>query len=213
MNDDGSMARLPDLIEFAKIHDLKIGTIEDLIAYRRANDSLVYKFAEQMIETPFGGEFMCRVYRSKVDGVEHLALIKGEINASEPTLVRMHGCNVLQDIIGLNTEMSGAEAVQSSMKIINEKQSGVIVLIRHGEAKNLMATLSTVNPGSTDINSEQKNKERQERLVEYGLGAQILSDLGIEKIILLTNSKVPKIIGLDSYNLEIVGHQPITQDT
>ena len=157
MNDDGSMARLPDLIEFAKIHDLKIGTIEDLIAYRRANDSLVYKFAEQMIETPFGGEFMCRVYRSKVDGVEHLALIKGEINASEPTLVRMHGCNVLQDIIGLNTEMSGAEAVQSSMKIINEKQSGVIVLIRHGEAKNLMATLSTVNPGSTDINSEQKN--------------------------------------------------------
>ena len=213
MNDDGSMARLPDLVEFAKIHDLKIGTIEDLIAYRRANDSLVYKFAEQMIETPFGGEFMCRVYRSKVDGVEHLALIKGEINASEPTLVRMHGCNVLQDIIGLNTEMSGAEAVQSSMKIINEKQSGVIVLIRHGEAKNLMATLSTVNPGSTDINSEQKNKERQERLVEYGLGAQILSDLGIEKIILLTNSKVPKIIGLDSYNLEIVGHQPITQDT
>lgn len=213
MNDDGSMARLPDLIEFAKIHDLKIGTIEDLIAYRRANDSLVYKFAEQMIETPFGGEFMCRVYRSKVDGVEHLALIKGEINPSEPTLVRMHGCNVLQDIVGLNTDMSGAEAVQTSMKIINEKQSGVIVLIRHGEAKNLMATLSTVKSSSTEENTSQKNDERKERLVEYGLGAQILSDLGVEKITLLTNSKLPKIIGLESYNLEIVGHQPITQES
>ena len=101
---------------------------------------------------------MCRVYRSKVDGVEHLALIKGEINASEPTLVRMHGCNVLQDIVGLNTEMSGAEAVQTSMKIINEKQSGVIVLIRHGEAKNLMATLSTVQSSAPEENTSQKKR-------------------------------------------------------
>ena len=148
MNDDGSMARLPDLIEFAKKHDLKIGIIEDLIAYRRANDNLIYKTSEQLINSPFGGEFNCRVYRSKLDDVEHVALIKGNINPSEPTLVRMHGCNVLQDIIGLNSDMSGAETVQKSMEIIGEKDAGVIVLIRHGEAKNLMATLSSMDGNS-----------------------------------------------------------------
>ncbi len=212
MNDDGSMARLPDLIEFAKIHDLKIGTIEDLIAYRRANDSLIYKTSEQEITSPFGGEFTCRVYRSKLDGVEHLAFIKGEIDPNEPTLVRMHGCNVLQDIIGINSEMSGAEAVQTSMKIIGEQQAGVIVLIRHGEAKNLMATLTSMDLTSSDNNTTDgtSDQKKTERLVEYGLGAQILSDLGLQKIILLSNSKLPKIIGLESYNLEIVGHRPLT---
>ncbi len=210
MNDDGSMARLPDLIEFAKKHELKIGTIEDLIAYRRANDNLIYKTSEQMINSPFGGEFNCRVYRSKLDDVEHVALIKGNIDPSEPTLVRMHGCNVLQDIIGLNSEMSGAKAVQKSMEIIGEKDAGVIVLIRHGEAKNLMATLSSIDNNS-DTSEETADQKKTERLVEYGLGAQILSDLGLKKIILLSNSKLPKIIGLDSYDLEIVGHHPITE--
>lgn len=203
MNDDGSMARLPDLIDFAKTHDLKIGTIEDLIAYRRANDSLVYKTSEQVISSPFGGEFTCRVYRSKLDGVEHIALIKGEVSPEEATLVRMHGCNILQDIVGLNSEMTGADAIQKSMTIIGEKKSGVVVMVRHGEAKNL---LSTLNQTPEDSAAEKKT----ERLVEYGLGAQILSDIGIEKIILLTNSKLPKIIGLESFNLEIVGHHPIT---
>lgn len=203
MNDDGSMARLPDLIDFAKTHDLKIGTIEDLIAYRRANDSLVYKTSEQVISSPFGGEFTCRVYRSKLDGVEHIALIKGEVSPEEATLVRMHGCNILQDIVGLNSEMTGADAIQKSMTIIGEKKSGVVVMVRHGEAKNL---LSTLNQTPEDSAAEKKT----ERLVEYGLGAQILSDIGIEKIILLTNSKLPKIIGLESFNLKIVGHHPIT---
>lgn len=210
MNDDGSMARLPDLIEFAKKHELKIGTIEDLIAYRRANDNLIYKTSEQTINSPFGGEFNCRVYRSKLDDVEHVALIKGNINPSEPTLVRMHGCNVLQDIIGLNSDMSGAETVQKSMEIIGEKEAGVIVLIRHGEAKNLMATLSAVDSNS-EKTKETSDENKSERLVEYGLGAQILSDLGLQKIILLSNSKLPKVIGLDSYDLEIVGHHPITE--
>lgn len=209
MNDDGSMARLPDLIEFAKTHDLKIGTIEDLIAYRRANDNLIYKTSEQLINSPFGGEFNCRVYRSKLDDVEHVALIKGNINPTEPTLVRMHGCNVLQDIIGLNSGMSGAETVQKSMEIIGEKDAGVIVLIRHGEAKNLIATLSSMD-GNSEKTKETSDENKSERLVEYGLGAQILSDLGLQKIILLSNSKLPKVIGLDSYNLEIVGHHPIT---
>lgn len=210
MNDDGSMARLPDLIEFAKTHDLKIGTIEDLIAYRRANDNLIYKTSEQMINSPFGGEFNCRVYRSKLDDVEHVALVKGNIDPTEPTLVRMHGCNVLQDIIGLNSDMSGAETVQKSMEIIGEKDAGVIVLIRHGEAKNLMATLSSMD-GNSEKTKETSDENKSERLVEYGLGAQILSDLGLQKIILLSNSKLPKVIGLDSYNLEIVGHHPITE--
>ena len=122
----------------------------------------------------------------------------------------MHGCNVLQDIIGLNSDMSGAETVQKSMEIIGEKEAGVIVLIRHGEAKNLMATLSSMDSNS-EKTKETSDENKSERLVEYGLGAQILSDLGLQKIILLSNSKLPKVIGLDSYDLEIVGHHPITE--
>ncbi len=202
MNDDGSMARLPDLIEFAQKHDLKIGTIADLIAYRRANDNLITKVSEHTINSPFGGEFTCRVYRSKPDDVEHLALIKGSVNPNEPTLVRMHGCNIMQDILGLNVSMAGAETIQKSMAIINEQQSGVIVLVRHGEKGNLSTTLS-------ETTEAEKKDQKSERLLEYGIGAQILSDIGIQKIILLSNSKLPKIIGLDAYNLEILGHRPI----
>ena len=201
MDEDGSMARLPQLIEFAKRHDLKIGTIEDLIAYRRANDCLVYKSSEHVIESPSGGEFACRIYRSKVDDVEHVALIKGEINRQTPTLVRMHGCNLMKDIVGINNESSGAQIIQKSMELIDKQGAGVVVLIRHGEARALSDVLSNTQ--------DQPPSQKENRLLEYGLGAQILSDIGVEKIILLSNSKLPKIVGLDKYNLEIVGHQPI----
>lgn len=204
MNDDGSMARLPDLISFAEKHQLKIGTIADLIAYRRTHDRLIYQAHEETIKSPFGGTFTCRVYRSRVDDVEHVALIKGNIDSAAPSLVRMHGCNLLKDIIGLEGSTSGSETVQRSMQIIAEQGSGVIVLIRHGEANSLSATLD-----SKGTSSENK---KSDRLVEYGIGAQILSDLGIKKITLLSNSPPPKIIGLESFGLEIVGHQRITDN-
>lgn len=202
MNDDGSMARLPDLVEFAKIHQLKIGTIADLISYRRNNDRLIYKASEHTITSPYGGEFLCRVYRSKIDETEHVALIKGEISSDEPTLVRMHSCNIMQDLVGIKDGMSGAEIVQKSMQIIGEKQQGVIVLVRHGEAKALSTILCDKE------NSQQDSKK--DRLLEFGIGAQILSDIGIKQITLLSNSGIPKIIGLESFDLEITGHLPIS---
>ncbi|GJM02744.1 MAG: 3,4-dihydroxy-2-butanone-4-phosphate synthase [Rhodomicrobium sp.] len=207
MNDDGSMARLPDLMSFASKHDLKIGTIADLIAYRRTNDRLIYKSEEQQVESPFGGAFTCRIYRSRVDDVEHIALIKGEINAEAPVLVRMHGCNLLNDIIGLKSSLSGAAMVQKSMEIIGEKGQGVIVLVRHGEANSLSSVLSEAKEA---LSEDQKEVRKNERLVEYGTGAQILSDIGVRKIILLSDSAIPKIIGLQSFDLEIVGQQPIS---
>lgn len=200
MNDDGTMARLPDLIRFAKEHGLKIGTIADLIAYRHQHDRLIYQSAEEKITSPYGGEFTCRIYRSKLDDVEHIALIKGEVNPEKPTLVRMHGCNIMRDILGLTNDLSGAETVQKSMKIIGEQQSGVIVLVRHGEANVLSSKLTQPEPEA---------KSGENRLIEFGIGAEILSDIGVKQITLLSNSKPPKIVGLESFNLEIIGHQPI----
>lgn len=207
MNDDGSMARLPDLLDFAAEHQLKIGTIADLIAYRRTNDRLIYKSEQQQIESPFGGDFTCCIYRSRVDDVEHVALIKGEIDGSEPVLVRMHGCNLLNDIISCNSSEAGAGLVQQAMRIIGEEGRGVIVLIRHGEANSLASVL---NATKDSITEDQKEVRKNERLVEYGIGAQILSDIGVRKIILLSNSAIPKIIGLESFDLEIVGNHPIS---
>jgi len=201
MNDDGSMARLPDLIEFAKRHELKIGTIEDLIAYRRAHDNLIYKSSEHQINSQYGGQFTCHVYRSKLDEIEHIALIKGQIEGQTPTLVRMHGCNLIKDIIGVGDGLSGAQTIQKSMNIIDQQGAGVVVLIRHGEASAMSSILSKTE--------DTPKTSQNNRLLEYGIGAQILSDIGIKQIILLSNSKVPKIIGLDKYGLEIVGHQPI----
>lgn len=209
MNDDGSMARLPDLLTFAQEHNLKIGTIADLIAYRRMHDQLIYVSSEQKITSPFGGDFTCRIYRSKLDDIEHIALIKGDIDPNEPVLVRMHGCNLLRDIIGLNGDVSGAETVQKSMAIIGEKQSGVVVLIRHGEANALESVLGTTDQTKDQTSGDERGKI--DRLVEYGIGAQILSDIGVKQIILLSNSSVPKITGLKSFDLEIVGHQPISE--
>lgn len=201
MNDDGSMARLPDLIEFAKLHDLKIGTIEDLIAYRRTNDNLIQMSSEHKINSPFGGEFICRIYKSTVDEVEHIALIKGEISQDDPTLVRMHGCNLIKDMLSPTNEISGAQMVQKSMEIIGEQGNGVVVLVRHGETSALSSVLSELEGKSEGV--------KINHLLEYGIGAQILSDIGIKHIILLSNSGLPKIIGLDKFDLEIVGHQPI----
>ncbi len=201
MNDDGSMARLPELLKFAKLHNLKVGTIEDLIAYRRTNDRFIFKTSEHQIESPFGGAFTCRIYQSKFDDIEHLALIKGDISENEPTLVRMHSSNLVKDILGLETREIGAEIVQKAMQIIANEGKGVIVLIRHGEAGTLSSTISS--------SRESQEDKKGNRLLEYGIGAQILSDIGVNKMVLLSNSKLPKIIGLDKFNLEIIGQKQI----
>ncbi len=130
MNDDGTMARMPDLLPFAQQHGLKIGTIADLIAYRRRHDNLVRAIEEREIETPYGGAFKLRLYVNTLDNTEHLALVKGDVSTSDPVLVRMHAVNILEDLFGIGRNGSRRSLVERSMRRIEREGRGVIVVIR-----------------------------------------------------------------------------------
>ena len=193
MNDDGSMARLPDLISFAKEHGLKIGTISDLIAYRRRNDNLVSVKGEQSIQSEFGGQWQMRIFNDETQGAEHIALIKGDISGDDPVLGRMHSLDPMLDMIGTGPTGRAFE-FSESMNIIANNGRGVLVLLR-----DLHMKISATDDGSPQT------------LRQYGVGAQILSSLSLSKITLLTNSPEPKIIGLEAYGLEITGTQKILE--
>jgi 3,4-dihydroxy 2-butanone 4-phosphate synthase / GTP cyclohydrolase II len=193
MNDDGSMARLPDLVAFAQKHNLKIGTISDLIAYRRRHDNLVKVREEQVISSEFGGDWVMRVYTDETQGAEHIALIKGDLAGPEPVLVRMHALDPLLDVVGAGPKGRAGE-FGAAMRMIADKGRGALVLLRDTHMKIAGGELSP------------------QTLRKYGLGAQILSSLGLSRIILLTNSPKPKVIGLDAYGLDIVGTQPVPED-
>ena len=192
MNDDGSMARLPDLVRFAKEHNLKIGTISDLIAYRRRHDNLVSLKGEQTIQSEFGGQWQMRIFNDETQGAEHIALVKGDIKDAEPVLVRMHSLDPMLDMIGAGPSGRAFE-FSESMNIIAKKGRGVLVLLR-----DLHMKISATDDGSPQT------------LRQYGVGAQILSSLGLSKLTLLTNSPEPKIVGLEAYGLEIVGTEKIS---
>jgi 3,4-dihydroxy 2-butanone 4-phosphate synthase/GTP cyclohydrolase II len=196
MNDDGTMARLPDLIKFAKLHKLKIATIADLIEYRRKKDKLIEMVSSQKFISNIAGEMELRIYRSKIDGIEHLALIKGDIDPNSPTLVRMHHLNIIADCLE-DQENPRSGSLQKSLKIINKNSNGVVVIIRqpHEKISDLLFK-----------NSQQNNS--QKTLRNYGTGAQILVDLGIKKLTLLSNSK-KSIIGLDAFGIKICGYKKI----
>ena len=191
MNDDGSMARLPDLIGFAQLHGLKIGTISDLISYRRRNDNLVRVKGEEMIQSEFGGEWQMRIFNDETQGAEHIALVKGDISGDSPVLVRMHSLDPMLDMIGTGPKGRAFEFSQS-MKIIADEGRGVLVLLR-----DLHMKIRASDDGSPQT------------LRQYGVGAQILSSLGLSRLTLLTNSPEPKIVGLEAYGLEINGTQKI----
>ncbi|MCP4330791.1 MAG: 3,4-dihydroxy-2-butanone-4-phosphate synthase [Alphaproteobacteria bacterium] len=199
MNDDGTMARLPDLVGFAAQHSLKIATIADLIAYRRRNDRIVERIAERPFTSRYGGEWRMIVYKNTVAYAEHLALIKGEIDDGQPTLVRMHALNVLGDVLG--ERRSGAADLQASMEMIGEKGNGVVVVIREPRATSLSDRVA----GKSAAAGEGGDRE----LRDYGVGAQILLDSGVHDMILLTNSN-RTVIGLEGYGLRIVERRPIT---
>ena len=192
MNDDGSMARLPDLIGFAQLHGLKIGTISDLISYRRRNDNLVRVKGEEMIQSEFGGEWQMRIFNDETQGAEHIALVKGDISGDSPVLVRMHSLDPMLDMIGTGPKGRAFEFSQS-MKIITDEGRGVLVLLR-----DLHMKIRASDDGSPQT------------LRQYGVGAQILSSLGLSRLTLLTNSPEPKIVGLEAYGLEINGTQKIS---
>ncbi|MFV0492139.1 MAG: 3,4-dihydroxy-2-butanone-4-phosphate synthase [Pseudorhodobacter sp.] len=193
MNDDGTMARLPDLVAFAQKHGLKIGTISDLIAYRRRHDNLVKVSTENTITSEFGGEWVMRIYTDAADGAEHVALIKGDISGGDPVLVRMHTLDPLMDVVGLGPA-GRTEEFADAMRMIADEGRGVVVLLR-----DLQMKLRNGNEVSPQI------------LRQYGLGAQILSSLGLHDLILLTNSPKPKVVGLEAYGLSITGTRPIAK--
>ncbi|MCS6854934.1 MAG: 3,4-dihydroxy-2-butanone-4-phosphate synthase [Elioraea sp.] len=192
MNDDGTMARLPDLVAFAQRHGLKIGTIADLIAYRRRTEKLVERRAETTINSIHGGAFRAIVYVNTVEYAEHVALVKGELSAPGPVLVRMHALNVLTDVLGDR----GGSDLAPAMRLIAREGRGVVVLIREPRATALSERILGAASG------------RKPQLRDYGVGAQILRDLGVREMILLTNNPRP-IIGLEGHGLTVVAHRPI----
>lgn len=197
MNDDGTMARMPDLIKFAQLHGLKVATIADLIAYRRRYDRLVRRHSETTINSVYGGPFKLIVYVTTAEYAEHIALVKGDISGPEPVLVRMHAVQVFDDMLGATPGREGL--IAESMRIIGREGRGVMVFIR-----------SPTPTLITDMLSQKTGQERkQSELREYGIGAQILLDLGVRNMILLSNTPDRAIIGLEGYGLTVVGRRPI----
>ncbi|MFO1153480.1 MAG: 3,4-dihydroxy-2-butanone-4-phosphate synthase [Rhodospirillales bacterium] len=202
MNDDGTMARTPELLAFARRHGLKTATIADLIAYRLRHDRIVERLLEDRFDSLYGGEFRIFVYRNRVAYAEHLALVKGEIHGDGPILVRMHALNVLDDVLG-DQRIDKASELHDAMRLIGREGRGVIVLIREPHATSV----------SDQVRSRLANAEENvPYLRDYGVGAQILVDLGVREMILLSNTQ-RTIIGLQGYALSIVGQRPITPCT
>ncbi|MCR9157537.1 MAG: 3,4-dihydroxy-2-butanone-4-phosphate synthase [Rhodobacteraceae bacterium] len=193
MNEDGSMSRLPELVAFAQLHGLKIGTISDLIAYRRRNDNLVRVRKEETITSEFGGEWQMRIYTDETHGDEHIVLTKGDLSGNDPVLVRMHAMDPMLDVVGTGPR-GRADEFQHAMQAVADEGRGVVVLLRDTSMK-------------LDVGDDVSPKT----LRQYGLGAQILSSLGLSKLTLLTNSPTPKVVGLDAYGLEIVGTRKISE--
>ena len=191
MNEDGTMARMDDLVPFARKHGLKMGTIRDLIEYRRKNDHLVERIAEVPFTSDYGGDWKLLTYRNKIDGAESFVLQKGHVEPGKPTLARVHTISILDDMLGQPGPKK--RSLQRAMAEIGREGSGLIVLlIRPQEG-------GTVAGGGAAPDMD---------LRAYGIGAQILADLGIVDMILLSNSH-RNIVAIEGYGLNIVGERPI----
>jgi len=197
MNDDGTMARLPDLVQFAQLHGLKIGTIADLIAFRRRYDHFVERTVDTAFTSHHGGDWRMAVYVNTLEYAEHIALIKGDISGDAPVLVRMHALNIFSDLLGYQGYEQ--DVLSDSMKIIAQEGRGVVVILR--QSRPTFVSDVVLRRVSEDID--------RRRVKEYGVGAQILLDLGIKDMILLTDTPEKKVVALDGYGLNIVGTHPI----
>ncbi|NMJ39767.1 3,4-dihydroxy-2-butanone-4-phosphate synthase [Roseomonas sp. JC162] len=197
MNEDGTMARMPDLVAFAQHHGLKLGTIADLIAHRRRTERLVRRVEDSILPQAIGGEWRAVVYGSTVTEGEHLALIKGDVSGEEPVLVRMHAASLINDLVAGRTlgDLHGA------MRAIAKEGRGVVVLLRDSRPDGL-----------SDQLRRGRGRSVAPELRDYGIGAQILTDLGVRRMIRLSNHPRP-IVGLEGYGIEDVEIRPIPTDT
>jgi len=193
MKDDGTMARMEDLVPFARLHDIKIGTIRDLIEYRRRHDHLVQRIAETPFVSDYGGDWKLITYRNKIDGSDSFVLQKGQVDPATPTLARVHTISLLDDMLGKPGPRK--RTLQRAMAEIGREGAGVIVLlIRPREAEPLAG-------GGTAPDMDLRT---------YGIGAQILADMGIHEMVLLTNAH-RNVVGIEGYGLNIVGERPIPE--
>lgn len=196
MREDGTMARLDDLMPFARRHNLKIGTIRDLIEYRRRHDHLVECVSKAPFMSDYGGEWVAKTYRNKIDGSVSIVLQKGRIQPGKPTLVRMHAMSIYADLVGQPGPRK--RILQRAMTEIGEVGEGLIVLLVPSNGEQLSSELSRTSDAGTDLR-------------DYGIGAQILADLGVRDMILLTNSH-RNLVAIEGYDLNIVGERPIPEN-
>ncbi|MFM7302365.1 MAG: 3,4-dihydroxy-2-butanone-4-phosphate synthase [Alphaproteobacteria bacterium] len=196
MNDDGSMARMPDLVAFAQHHGLKLGTIADLIAHRRRTEKLVRCVEEGEVEQAIGGTWRAIVYESTAAPGEHLALVKGDVSGDAPVLVRMHAASLFREIVSGR----GLGDLHAAMRMIDAAGRGVVVLLRdpRPDALSIRLKRGTTNAIAPEIR-------------DYGIGAQILNDLGVKRIIRLSNNPRP-LIGLEGYGLQVLETRPIPSE-
>jgi 3,4-dihydroxy 2-butanone 4-phosphate synthase/GTP cyclohydrolase II len=210
MKDDGTMARQPDLMRFAKKHKLKVVTNADLIQHRLNYDSLVYKAASAPLPTRIGGEFQAIVYNTHVDDSEHLALIKGQISPNEDTLVRVHTKYIPGDVFGFELLNTGA-VIQRSMELIAKAGKGVILYLQPKQKAHHPAMVAYPKVEGRQQKGMNPSFVYQADFKEYGIGAQILRDLGVRKMRLLTNNK-KHLVGLRGYGLEVTSLVPIPRE-
>ncbi len=202
MNDDGTMARLPELVSFAQLHGLKIGTIADLIAWRRKNDRYIERRVEAPLDSEYGEGFKTVVFRNSLDNSEHIAVVHGKITPDSTALVRVHRTDILADILG----QKGPRAllVEKAMKIIAQaEEPGVVVFV------------NTMRPNSIATRLGLKTSEGEDAnlpLREYGVGAQILRELGVRKMIFLSDTKPTRVAGLEGYGMQIEGWRTLTEE-
>ena len=196
MNDDGTMARMPDLVAFAQHHGLKLGTIADLIGHRRRTEKLVRRVQEGEVEQAIGGTWRAVVYESTAAPGEHLALVKGDVSTDAPVLVRMHAASLFREIISGR----GLGDLHAAMRMIDAAGRGVVVLLRDPRPDALSIRLKR---GATNAIAPE--------IRDYGIGAQILEDLGVKRIIRLSNNPRP-LIGLEGYGLQVLETRPLPSE-
>ncbi|MBC7132372.1 MAG: 3,4-dihydroxy-2-butanone-4-phosphate synthase [Roseovarius sp.] len=199
MNEDGTMARLPDLIGFAARHGLKIGTISDLIAYRHKHDNLVIETGRERVTSCHGGDWEMRIFADQITGTEHVVLIKGDITDGRPVLIRAHALNALEDVLGIGARPAHGPAgkLPRAMEIIAREGRGAVFLFRQPRPR---------------LAGEMEDDGGPRIIKQTGLGAQIMAVLGIHELILLTDSPGSRYPGLEPYGLRIVGTRPLKEE-